>query len=85
MTTTTRNKKNKLKRSTVIWILLAIGFCAMEFPGILFFKSKVYPFIFGMPFIYGYTILCWMFFVVVLFYAWRTRWGKIAFFKKNRV
>lgn len=70
-------------RKIVIWILLAIGFCAVEFPGILFAGHRIYPRIFGLPFLYGYVLCFWLYFCCVLFYAWRTKWGKVPFFKKN--
>lgn len=79
-----RSKHGTSKRSVLIWILLMLGFCAIEFPGILFVKSRVYPFILGMPFLYGYVICCWAYMCSVLFYAWRTRWGRQTFFKKNK-
>lgn len=72
------------KRITLIWILLALGFCAIEFPGILFVKDMVYPFVLGMPFLYGYVVCCWVFMCSVLFYAYRTRWGRQSFFRRER-
>ena len=72
------------KRTVLIWILLIIGFCAIEFPGVLIIKNQVYPFILGMPFILGYAVCIWVYLCLVLFYAWRTRWGRQAFFRKNR-
>ncbi len=77
-------KKNCRKKAILIWVLLLLGFCAIEFPVILFVKNRVYPFILGMPFLYGYAICCWAYLVCVFFFAWRTRWGRQAFFKKNR-
>lgn len=69
-------KKRKWTRKTkIILILLLIGFCAMEFPGVFFFQKKITPFLFGLPFIYGY-ILCWWFYMcAVLFYAYKINWG----------
>lgn len=71
------------KRKLVIWILLMLGFCAIEFPGILLVRDRVYPFVLGMPFLYGYILCCWMYMCSVLFYAYRTSWGKTAFFRKT--
>ncbi|MEG0829566.1 MAG: hypothetical protein RSD88_03215 [Anaerovoracaceae bacterium] len=76
-------QKKLAKRQAIIWILLIMGFCAVEFPGILFVKDRVYPFIFGMPFIYGYVVCCWVYFCGVLFYAYKTRWGKKPFISKR--
>jgi len=69
--------KKKISRKTImIWVLLIIGLCAMEFPGVFFFGQRVYPRIFGLPFIYGYIICWWIFICCVLFYAYRTEWGE---------
>lgn len=69
-------KKRITVKTKIIWALLIIGFAFMEFPGVFFFQNKVNPFILGFPFIYGY-ILCWWFYMcVVLFYAYKTNWGK---------
>jgi hypothetical protein len=59
----------------LLYVLLLIGFMCMEFPGVFFFKDKVDPFIFGLPFIYGYILCCWAYMCVVLFVAYRTNWG----------
>ena len=63
-------------KSKIIWILLLIGLCAMEVPGVFFFKDMIDPFIFGFPFIYGYVICWWIFMCVVLFIAFMTNWGR---------
>ena len=69
--------KNKMTGKTkLIWALLIIGLAAMEFPGVFFFKDKVDPFIFGMPFIYGYILCLWAYMCAVLLYAYKTRWGQ---------
>ena len=62
--------------SKIIWGLLIAGFAFMEFPGVFFFEKKADPFIFGLPFIYGYIICCWVFMCVVLFIAYRINWGR---------
>ena len=74
------------KKQRQIWIaaLLIAGFCALEFPGILFVCQRVEPFIFGLPFLYGYVICGWIYMCCVLFYAWRTGWGKHPCFRKKR-
>jgi uncharacterized membrane protein len=71
------------KRKMLIWALLAVGFGAVEFPGILFAGDKIYPRIFGLPFLYGYVLCCWIYICLVLIYAWKTRWGRVSFFQKE--
>lgn len=69
-------KKRITGKTKVIWALLIIGFACMEFPGVFFFQNKVTPFIFGFPFIYGYILCGWVYMCAVLFYAYKTNWGK---------
>ncbi len=80
---TARNKafsaKDKKRRRILIGSLLLFGFAALEFPGILFVCFRVEPFIFGLPFLYGYVLCGWVFMCGVLFFAWRTGWGKHPF------
>ena len=64
------------RKTKIIWGLLILGFCLMEFPGVLFFHDKITPYIFGLPFIYGYILCCWVFMCLVLGYAYKTNWGK---------
>lgn len=64
------------RKSIGIWILILIGFGAMEFPGVLFFGQKAYPFVFGLPFIYAYMIVCWVYMCIVMFYAYKNNWGR---------
>lgn len=71
----------KKRRRILIAALLIIGFCALEFPGILLVCERVYPFIFGLPFLYGYVICGWIYMCGVLFYAYRTGWGKHGFLR----
>ena len=61
--------------SKLLWALIWIGFGFMTFPGVLFFHQKSEPFIFGMPFIYGYIIFCWAFMCIVLAIAPKMNWG----------
>lgn len=69
--------KHRMSNKTrIIWILLLIGFAAMEFPGVLFFHDKAEPFIFGLPFIYGYTICLWFAMCAILLYAYNINWGE---------
>lgn len=77
-------KKPLNKRKAVIWTLLAIGFGATEFPGILFVGDKIYPRIFGLPFLYGYILFCWLYIFFVLVYACKTRWGKVPFLSRRK-
>ncbi|MEG0391689.1 MAG: hypothetical protein RR626_02875 [Anaerovoracaceae bacterium] len=67
------------KRKRIIFILLAIGICAIEFPGVLFIADRAYPFVLGLPFIYGYVICWWAYLCLILFYAYKTGWGKRRF------
>ncbi|SMP43756.1 hypothetical protein [Anoxynatronum buryatiense] len=62
-----------------IWTLLLIGFAIMEFPGI-YFINRIEPMIFGMPFIYSFTIVMWAYMCTILLYAYKTNWGKGADF-----
>lgn len=71
-------------RRAIIIILILLDFGAIEFPGILFTGKMVTPRIFGMPFLYGYLILCWAFMCLVLLYAWRTGWGARPLRRKTR-
>lgn len=63
-------------RAKVYWFLLLIGFMIMEFPGILFYHDKATPTIFGFPFIYGFTLIMWLYMVIVIFLAVRGNWGE---------
>lgn len=71
------SKKKKSNLTKVIWILLLIGFAAMEFPGV-FFINRIHPMILGMPFIHGFMIIMWAYMCIVLFIAYKTKWGKGA-------
>ena len=52
-------KKNSSLR-TALWILIFIGFLIMEFPESLFI-NRIEPMLFGMPFIYSFTIIMWVY------------------------
>jgi hypothetical protein len=67
--------KNKFSRRKILWILIIAGFAAIELPGI-FLINRIRPFILGMPFIYGFVLLVWVFMCVVLFIAYQTNWGR---------
>lgn len=77
------SQKKRNTRKLIICILIILGFLAMEFPGILLVRDRIYPFILGLPFLYGYILCCWAYMCSVLFYAYRTSWGKQSFFKKK--
>jgi undecaprenyl pyrophosphate phosphatase UppP len=76
------SEKKRYPLRTLIWVLLVIGFMIMEFPGI-FFINRIDPMIFGMPFIYGFTIIMWVFMCIILFVGYKTNWGKGASFAEN--
>lgn len=59
-----------------IWLLIAVGLGAIEFPGILFVGKAVHPFVFGIPFFYAYMIFWWLYLCLVIFYAYRNDWGR---------
>lgn len=64
------------QRKILIAALLILGFLALEFPGILFVCERTHPFVFGLPFLYGYVLCGWIYMSSVLFYAYLTGWGK---------
>lgn len=83
------DKKVSIKRtskkhylSKILWVLIILGFAAMEFPGVFFF-NRIEPMIFGLPFIYGFTILMWIYMMVILYIAYKTNWGKEKAIKKD--
>lgn len=63
-------------RKILIGILLAAGFAAIEIPGIFFVCGRIHPFIFGLPFLYGYVLICWLYMCLVMFYGFKTSWGR---------
>jgi fatty acid desaturase len=65
--------KNPVKKR--ILLLLLAGFALIEFPGI-FFINRIQPMVFGIPFIYSFVLVVWVYMCGVLFYAYRTRWGE---------
>lgn len=70
-------------KTKLIAVLLLIGFAFMEFPGVFFFKDMVEPYIFGLPFIYGYILLWWVYMCVILFWAYKCNWGRSEVVKKD--
>ncbi len=72
--------KQLRNRKIILALFIFFGFMAMEFPGILIVRGRVEPFIFGLPFLYGYMFVCWLYMCVVMFVAFRTAWGRKSFF-----
>ena len=62
--------------AVVLWTLILIGLAAMEFPGVLFFDDRAEPRLFGMPFIYGYITVWWVYMCAVMLVAYRLNWGR---------
>jgi hypothetical protein len=60
----------------LIWLLILIGLCAMEVPGVFFVGKAAYPFIGGIPFFYAYMLFWWLYLCIVIFYAYRNDWGR---------
>ena len=73
-------EKKKFPLRSVLWILIIIGFAIMEFPGI-FLINRLEPMIFGLPFIYSFTIIMWAIMVILMFIGYQTNWGKGRDFK----
>ncbi|MBQ0079580.1 MAG: hypothetical protein KBS66_06815 [Eubacterium sp.] len=70
-------RKTKMSAVSKIQIaLLVLGFLAMEFPGILFFKDMAEPRMFGLPFAYGWMLIGWVYMCVVLFWCYISNWGE---------
>ncbi|QOX63320.1 hypothetical protein FRZ06_08140 [Anoxybacterium hadale] len=69
--------KSKItRRMKIIWMMILIGFCAIEFPGILIVGKMARPFIFGLPFLYAYMIFWWLYLCIVIYLAYRENWGR---------
>lgn len=58
----------------VLWILIIVGFSAIEFPGI-FFINRIEPTIFGLPFIYGFTLIVWFYLCILMYVGYKMKWG----------
>ena len=78
----TKKKKIKIRR-WIIGLLLGVGFLAMEFPGILLVRERIYPFVLGLPFLYGYILCCWVYMCSVLFMPAGRLGGNSPFLKNN--
>jgi uncharacterized membrane protein len=68
--------QTKDKKSVLIIILFLVGFCAMQIPGVFFFGRISEPFLFGMPFIYGYILCLWVYMCIIFLYAHKCDWGR---------
>lgn len=62
------------KKSRLLWGLILLGFAAIEFPGI-FFINRAEPLIFGLPFIYGFTLAVWFVLCILMYVGYRMKWG----------
>lgn len=62
------------KKTFLLWGLILLGFAAIEFPGI-FFINRIEPRIFGLPFIYGFTLIVWFFLCILMYIGYRLKWG----------
>lgn len=62
------------KKIGLLWILIVLCFAAIEFPGI-FFINRIEPRIFGLPFIYGFTLIVWFILCVLMYAGYRIKWG----------
>lgn len=69
-------KKTPTPVTITIWALIIGGLAIVQFPGILFYHDVAEPRIFGMPFIYGFNVAIWGALCVVLFIAYKLRWGR---------
>jgi len=62
-----------------LYVLIIVCFSLMELPGVYFF-NRIDPFIFGLPFIYGFNIIMWAVMVTLMFIGYITNWGRGAKF-----
>ncbi len=68
-------KKNGTHIQKILWTMIVLGFAAIEFPGI-FFINRIEPYLFGMPFLYGFVLLVWVYMCLVMGVAYYYNWGK---------
>ncbi|MCT4620526.1 MAG: DUF3311 domain-containing protein [Marinisporobacter sp.] len=68
-------KKKKIYTKKILWALILLGFSIMEFPGI-FFINRIDPLILGLPFIYGFMLIMWLYMCMITFIGYKTNWGK---------
>ncbi len=75
-----KKKMTPKKRKIILAILLVAGFSSIEIPGIFIIGGKIYPFILGLPFLYGYIFCVWIYMCMVLFLGFHSKWGDRPFF-----
>lgn len=69
-------KQKPKPAAVIIWTIVIVLLASAQFPGILFYHDVAEPRILGMPFIYGFNFLVWVALCVVLYVAYRMRWGR---------
>ena len=62
------------KKVRILWVLIFLAFASIEFPGI-FFINRIEPRIFGLPFIYGFTLIIWFFLCILMLVGFKLKWG----------
>lgn len=62
------------RKKHILWLLIILGFAAIEFPGI-FFANRIEPRILGLPFIYGFTLIIWLYLCILMYVGYRMNWG----------
>ncbi|MBR0598175.1 hypothetical protein [Sinanaerobacter chloroacetimidivorans] len=62
------------KKYRLLWFLILIGFAAIEFPGI-FYINRIEPRILGLPFIYGFTLIVWLYLCILMYVGYKLKWG----------
>lgn len=62
------------RKMHLLWVLIIAGFAVIEFPGI-FFINRIEPTVFGLPFIYGFTLIMWFYLCVLMFIGYKLKWG----------
>lgn len=63
------------RRIMILWLLILMGFAVIEFPGI-FFINRIEPRLFGLPFIYGFSLVVWAYLCLLMFLGYRMEWGR---------
>jgi hypothetical protein len=70
------------KKYRLLWFLILIGFAAIEFPGI-FYINRIEPRILGLPFIYGFTLIVWLYLCILMYVGYKLKWGFTEKHHKN--
>lgn len=64
-----------MKKSVIIlWILILLALAVIEFPGI-FFINRIEPVLFGLPFIYSFTLIIWFLLCILMYIGYKLSWG----------